>query len=177
MSSRSRYRRASAEGHQTAELARCAWSVSASLAHLRNMGVGPNDVFLFWGVFRASERGSTGWRYVGPRRHLIFGWLQVEHIVDLGSNGSQALTRYPWLAQHPHARAGWAANNSIFVARELLSIGDGIPGYGVWDRVIMLTAEGARSPSLWNVPPWLDPTCGGVGMSYHPAAGGWVVGT
>jgi hypothetical protein len=32
----------------------------------------------------------------------------------------------------------------------------------------MLTAEGATSPSLWNVPPWLDPTCGGVGMSYHP---------
>jgi hypothetical protein len=142
--------------------------VSASLAHLRNMGVGPNDVFLFWGLFRACECRSTGWHYFGPRQHLIFGWLQVERVLDLGSDGTHALTLYPWLAQHPHARPGWVANNSIFIARQFLSIDDAIPGYGVWDRPIMLTAERAPSPSLWNVPPWLDPTCGGVGMSYHP---------
>lgn len=142
--------------------------VSASLAHLRNMGVGPNDVFLFWGLFRACERRSTGWYYVGPRQHLIFGWLQVEQALDLGPDGSNVLTQYPWLAQHPHARAGWTANNAIFIARKFLSIGDAIPGYGILDRPITLTAEGATSPSLWNVPPWLDPTCGGVGMSYHP---------
>ena len=57
---------------------------SAALSHLRNAGVGPGDVFLFWGLFRECERGPSGWRYVGPRRHAIFGWLQVDIIVDLG---------------------------------------------------------------------------------------------
>jgi hypothetical protein len=143
--------------------------VSAALVHLRNMRVGCDDVFLFWGLFRVCERHSTGWKYVGPRRHLIFGWLQVDEVLDLGSDGSRALSRYPWLAQHPHARPGWTVNNAIFVGREFLSIGNGaIPGYGVWNRPIMLTAEGAASASVWDVPRWLDPICGGVGMSYHP---------
>jgi Nucleotide modification associated domain 3 len=143
--------------------------VSVSLAHLRNMGVGPGDVFLFWGLFRKCERRSTGWRYAGPRQHLIFGWLQVDDVLDLGCDGSHALIRYPWLAQHPHVRPGWTANNAIFLAREFLSISDdAIPGYGVLRRPIVLTAEGATTPSLWDVAPWLDPICGGVGMTYHP---------
>jgi hypothetical protein len=143
--------------------------VSTPLAHLRNMGVGPDDVFLFWGLFRTCKLRSTGWHYVGPRQHLMFGWLQVEDVLDLGRDGSHALTRYPWLAQHPHARPGWTTNNAIFVAREFLSIGDGtIPGYGVLRRPIVLSAEGATMPSLWDVAASLDPTCGGVGMTYHP---------
>jgi Nucleotide modification associated domain 3 len=92
--------------------------VSAALAHLRNMRVGPDDLFLFWGLFRSCERRSTGWNYVGPRRHVIFGWLQIDEVLDLGADGSKVLKRYPWLAQHPHARAGWTANNVIFIGRE-----------------------------------------------------------
>jgi hypothetical protein len=57
---------------------------------------------LFWGLFRKCERGPTGWRYAGPRRHVIFGCLQVDEVVDLGSDGSHALTRHPWLLQHAH---------------------------------------------------------------------------
>lgn len=143
--------------------------VSTALSHLRNTGVGPGDIFLFWGLFRACEHGPTGWRYRGPRRHVIFGWLQIDAIVDLGSDGSHALARYPWLVQHPHARPGWTSKNAIFLAREALTIGDGIiPGYGVFSRPIMLTMESAANPSTWSVPSWLDPSCGGVGMTYNP---------
>lgn len=28
---------------------------------------------------------------------------------------------------------------------------------------------GARLPSMWCVPDWLNPCRGGVGMTYHPA--------
>ena len=61
--------------------------------------------------------------------------------------------------------------NWIFVAREFLSLGNGAwPGYGVFDRPVMLTAEDAPTPSTWDIPAWLDPTQGGVGMTYHPAS-------
>jgi hypothetical protein len=144
--------------------------VSAALSHLRNMSVGPGDIFLFWGLFRPCEQSSTGWRYTGPRRHAIFGWLQVDAVVELGSDGSHALTEYPWLVQHPHVRSGWSANNAIFIAKETLTFGDGaIPGYGVFNRAITLTMAGASTPSLWTVPAWLDPVCEGVGMTYNPA--------
>jgi hypothetical protein len=143
--------------------------VSAALSHLRNTGVGPGDMFLFWGLFRPCEQGPTGWRYTGPRRHVIFGWLQIDAIVDLGPDGSHVLTQYPWLVQHPHARPGWSTNNAIFLAKETLTFGDGaIPGYGVFDRPITLTMEGASKSSSWTVPAWLDPVCGGVGMTYNP---------
>jgi len=33
-----------------------------------------------------------------------------------------------------------------------------------------LTADGAERATQWSVPRWLDPTQGGVGMSYHPAS-------
>jgi len=143
--------------------------VSSALSHLRTAGVDAGDIFLFWGLYRTCERTATGWRYAGPRIHLIFGWLQVDAVIDLGNDGSHVLAQYPWLVRHPHVRPGWSNNNAIFVARDVLSVGEGaIPGFGVFRRPIILTAEGAPTPSTWSVPAWLDPTSGGVGMTYHP---------
>jgi hypothetical protein len=142
---------------------------STALSHLENQGVEENDLFLFWGLFREVEMRGEAWRYVGPRRHLIFGWLQVESIEKLGTDCSDLLARCPWLAQHPHPRPGWRTKNSLFLAREVLSFGNGsLPGYGVFRRPFVLTAQGAKNPSAWNVPDWLDPTREGVGMTYHP---------
>lgn len=141
----------------------------AALSHLRNAEVGPDDLFLFWGLYRSCAWTTAGWHYAGPRRHGIFGWLQVDDIVDLGPDGSHALVRYPWLERHPHVRPGWTNQNAIFIAREVLSIGDGTTlGYGVFDRVIPLSSDKSDMPSTWVVPAWLDPTVGGVGMTYHP---------
>lgn len=142
---------------------------SAALSHLRNAGVGPGDVFLFWGLFRTCEQGPNGWRYAGSKQHVLFGWLQVDDVIDLGCDGSHALKKYPWLERHPHVRPGWKDRNAIFVGKKDLTIGDGkIPGFGVFDRPIVLTAEGSETPSTWAVPPWLDLLGGGVGMTYHP---------
>ena len=142
---------------------------SRALSHLENQRVAEDDMFLFWGLFREVEMRGEAWRYVGPRRHLIFGWLQVESIVKLGTDGSELLARCPWLAQHPHARSGWRTKNALFLAREVLSFGNGsLPGYGVFRRPFMLTAENAKGPSEWSVPAWLDPQRGGVEkMTYH----------
>lgn len=143
--------------------------VSAALSHLRNARVGPGDLFLFWGLFRICERAPRGWHYAGPRRNVVFGWLQVDDVVELGPDRSHALERYPWLIRHPHVRPGWTRSNAIFLAKEVLSIGNGrIPGFGVFDRAIMLTVEDAATPSTWAIPAWLDPMNGGVGMTYHP---------
>jgi len=143
--------------------------VGAALSHLRNAKIGRDDLFLFWGLYRPCVRTTAGWRYVGPRRHGIFGWLQAEDVVDLGPDGSHALARYPWLERHPHVRSGWTNQNAIFIAREVLGIGDGtIPGYGVFNRLITLTSDNSGTPSTWDAPAWLDPIVGGVGMTYHP---------
>jgi hypothetical protein len=143
--------------------------VSAALSHLQNCGVGPDDLFLFWGLFRTCEHRSSGWRYSGPRQHAIFGWLQVGEVISLGTDGSHVLQKHPWLKDHPHVRAGWPSSNAIYIARSRLSfVNSMIAGYGVFDRPIMLPADGSATASTWSVPGWLDPSNGGVGMTYHP---------
>jgi hypothetical protein len=135
---------------------------SGPLSLLKNEGVTKGDLFLFWGVFREAKLQGT-WRYVGPRRNLIFGWLQVESIEPVVTPETDLLARYPWLSQHPHVRPGWGTRNAVFLGRELLSFGDGsLPGYGVFRRPFMLTANGAKRASEWTVPAWLNPQLGGV---------------
>jgi hypothetical protein len=143
---------------------------STALSHLKKQGVGKDDLFLFYGLFRDVEMRGGSWRYLGPRRHLIFGWLQIESIVKPQTDSSGLLGSYPWLSQHPHMQLGWrTAKNAVFLAREVLSFGrDFLPGYGVFQRPFMLTAEGATGPSEWSAPCWLDPKRGGVEkLTYH----------
>ena len=51
----------------------------AAETHLRRQGVGPGDIFLFYGWFRQAEMVGGRFRYVpnAPDWHVLFGWLQV----------------------------------------------------------------------------------------------------
>jgi hypothetical protein len=143
--------------------------VGAAQTHLSNAGVTRGDLFLFWGLFRRVERRDR-WTFVGSPEHRIFGWLLVDDIVDLGPAGSCALRSRPWLKDHPHARDGWGRQNALYVATEQLHLNNsniGLPGWGVFSRGLRLTVEGTK-PSTWAVPDWLNPSRGGVGMTYHP---------
>lgn len=136
---------------------------AASQGHLDRCGVGPGDLFLFFGLHREAVReAGGGLRFRGPRRHLVHGWLQVGEVL----RGPTAATWPGWLAYHPHALPGWPPNNTVHVARERLTFAD-LPGFGLLAAGHALTADRASGPSLWRVPAWLDPTAGGVGMTYH----------
>ena len=56
-----------------------------SQTHLENQGVGPGDLFLFFGLFRQVEKSRNGWRFVrgAPRQHIIWGWLQIGAICQV----------------------------------------------------------------------------------------------
>ena len=150
----------------------------AASRHLMNRGVQKGDVFLFFGLFRPL-RTSPRLEFVGRSHHRIFGWLQIDEIIPVGADGTWVLTRHPWLSYHPHARTGWhnVTNNALYLATERLHI-DGaptdLPGWGSLRSGLTLTAEGERA-SIWQVPAWLHPHAGGVGMTYHPA-GRWMPG-
>ena len=60
--------------------------VEAAQRHLENQGVGPGDLFLFFGWFRAVEPGNGGtWYYdrTAPHVHRLFGWLQISEVVPV----------------------------------------------------------------------------------------------
>jgi hypothetical protein len=141
----------------------------AAQGHLANQGVQPGDLFVFWGLFQPVAHDGR-WRFVGRPEHRVWGWLQIAEIIELGADGTHAVTARPWLKAHPHARAGWCAQNVLYVASEELTLGAralSLPGSGVLRTGHRLTARGAN-PSTWRVPDWLNPRRGGSGMTYHP---------
>jgi len=131
--------------------------VGAAQGHLRNQGVGPGDLFLFFGLFRAVERGSDGWRWTGTAHHALFGWLRIGEVLAGETLTPAAVAERPWLAAHPHACTGWPASNAIYCAADSLDLpgAAALPGAGVFVRGARLTAPDAPC-SLWTVPSWLE---------------------
>jgi hypothetical protein len=142
--------------------------VSAAQSHLANQRVDVGDLFIFWGLFRPVEYRQR-WMFIGERQHCVWGWLQVGEIVHLGADGSHALAERPWLVDHPHVRAGWNAQNVLYIASDELILGRkklALPGFGSLREGYTLS-HGGRTPSVWRVPDWLHPLKGGCGMTYH----------
>ena len=100
--------------------------VDSAEGHLARQGVGPDDLFLFFGSFRHVERASDGgWRYAdrSPAVHRLFGWLQVAEVVAVGNEIASARAARPWLSAHPHLHGGpWPPNNTIYVSTRMLTI-------------------------------------------------------
>ena len=154
--------------------------VETAQRHLENQGVGPGDLFLFFGWFRAVEPENAGtWRYVpnAPDVHRLFGWLQVSEVVSVGENLSVARSVRPWLSAHPHLNRRWR-NNTVYIASETLNV-EGLTarsGAGLFsgnaDR-FTLTAPGSTSRGKWRLPWWFYPPGSCPTLSYHPDNDRW----
>ncbi len=148
--------------------------VEKAQSHLENQGVGPGDLFLYFGWFRAVEPGHEGtWRYVrnAPHVHRLFGWLQVAVAVPVGENLTRARAERPWLAGHPHLNRRWD-KNTVYIARDTLNVKglNARSGAGLFvgngDR-FTLTASGSANRSRWRLPLWFYPPGGRPVLSYH----------
>jgi hypothetical protein len=159
--------------------------IGAAQTHLVNQGVGPGDLFLFFGWFRQVEKSGERWRYVrgSPDLHLVFGYLQVESVVPVPRAPTSTVRQYPWLASHPHvARAAQysGGNNTIYIGCERLDLGGvrtSLPGaasFARFGRQRQLTSPG-RTRSVWQLPRWFLPTEGGASLSYHENPARWSV--
>lgn len=123
----------------------------AAQTHLERQGVGPGDLFVFFGLFRDGSE---------PPHHRIFGYLQADETIAMTD---AAEGRHAELAKlgHPHALGMHASNDVVWCGR-------GRTGAPASD-FLRLTAPGAL-PSLWKVPAWLFET----GLSYHGKPERWL---
>lgn len=147
-------------------------------SHLRNQGVGPGDLFLFFGLFRRVERREGAWRFAPEARpcHLLWGWMQVDEVVSLEGGLPPGLE---WAWDHPHAQRLKAARNTLYLARPRLAlegVADGLPGAGVFAHEAparRLTAPGAEQVSAWALPRCFYPGDGQPPLSYHADPSRW----
>ena len=159
--------------------------VDAAQAHLEGCGVTIGDLFLFFGWFRRVEPDENGhYRFVkgAPDLHVIYGWLQVGEVIRVNDKPSCVPQ---WASYHPHFYGERGANNTVYIAREILKL-DGVPatisGGGVFERYhedLCLTAPGEDRRSVWRLPAWFYPKNERVPLSYHrnrkrwEQRGGW----
>lgn len=127
--------------------------VGAAQSHLANQGVGPGDVFLFFGLFREERQ---------PPHHRIFGYLAVAEVVPLNGCAPARLDELRLLG-HPHALRREGQDDTIYV-------GQGRKADHARDT-LRLSVPGA-SPSLWRRPDWLRQG----NLTYHQRADRWLSG-
>ena len=139
--------------------------VDGPQTELKNQGIGPGDLFLFFGLFQEVEEvAESKWRRApdAPRVHRVFGWLQVSEIVTVGVDTAGAVKARPWLRAHPHVNGrSWPANNTIYLPTPKLCIDGsdiGVDGGGVFrsadDRRYTLTSItcAGEGSSHWKLP-------------------------
>lgn len=134
----------------------------SSQKHLENHGIGPGDIFLFFGWFRQTESVGGKLRFVKNEqgKHIIWGYFQVDATYrSYGELPSQ-------FSYHPHATPERFSkkSNCIYSAAEKLSPGKDSHGYGTfkYHPSLVLTKEGF-SRSRWQLPEFFKD----VGISYH----------
>lgn len=118
--------------------------------HLARHGVGPGDLFVFFGLFR-----ETG----GRPHHRIFGYLRVAKLIHLASAGPTEVRELA-VPDFPHLLGMHAANDVIYS-------GAGRSAASAPDALRLTIPEGP--PTRWRVPAWLHRT----GLSWHPPGKRW----
>lgn len=150
--------------------------VGAAQTVLARAGVGPGDLFLFFGWFRRVTRSSSRLEYVkgAPDLHVLWGWFQIGEVITIDGASPPA-----WMAYHPHLVPGSrAANNTLYVASETLAVGgvaNDVPGAGTfatYDDRLRLTKP-ACSRSSWSLPRWFHPGPGRPPLGYHHDPARW----
>ena len=110
--------------------------VGAAQSHLANQGVGPGDVFLFFGLFRKDREAP---------HHRIFGYLEVAGVVPLSGCDPVRLAEF---ARHKHPHALWREGKDDTVYE-----GRGSKASHASDA-LRLSMPGSP-PTIWRRPEWL----------------------
>ena len=150
----------------------------AAESHLENQGVGPGDIFLFFGLFREVEKSAVRWRYTPGSKpiHVLFGWLQVAKRIAVSDWPADA----PWALYHPHFRREPHPKNVVYVGAERLTLpgleSSAIPGAGLFAAFtpeLQLTEPQCGRPGLWLLPDWFHPDRRDSALTYHGGAARW----
>ena len=136
----------------------CAFGqVGPAQSHLARHGVGPGDIFLFFGLFSDPDGRN--------RHHRIFGYQRIAQVIPLGAEPRTELSPAGLPRPHPHTLGDWSGAKS-----NTLYVGEGWRARRA-DPALRLTGEDG-SISVWNVPPWFR----AAGLSYHANPVRWLDG-
>lgn len=124
--------------------------------HLKKEGVGPGDLFLFYGWFRHTviSNGKLYYNCSIPDIHIILGYLQVDYVLTK----KDEIKSKPWLNNHPHSYGKLlnSERNAIYVAKKKLDLDDKYAGGGCFkfDDSLVLTETNPKINPKKNLTIW-----------------------
>jgi hypothetical protein len=138
----------------------------SSQTHLENEGVGEDDLFLFFGLFRRAtcKDDSAYFERSSRQAHVIWGWLQVSNRFRL--QRGQLPESLKSATHHPHLDYRDRDINCMYVGSPSLSFCDNVAGAGIFDRyddALRLTSLDEYRCSHWTLPSFFAK----AGMTYH----------
>ncbi|NNK15048.1 MAG: hypothetical protein HKP52_12490 [Desulfofustis sp.] len=150
----------------------------AAQGHLRNQRVGPGDLFLFYGLFKETDKEESKyrWKKSAVARHIIWGWLQVDEIFEVTPD---LAVKYGWMSYHPHFEHADDRNNVIYLSKQILKApgSEARPGSGVFSHInpalLLSSARWGSGASSWELPGWCYPKKGVYPLSYHGKMERW----
>lgn len=109
--------------------------------HLDKMGVGVDDVFLFYGMFRPTEYrqdGTLAYKKTVPIQHIIYGYMRVGTVLR---DPIKIKDEYYW---HPHAAKKSFPDNRLYLPAD----------YGVfsYNEKFLLSKPNQPNRRLWSLP-------------------------
>ncbi len=150
--------------------------------HLRNENIKPGDIFLFFGLFRRINFFSKEIRWDRKSRpmYVLWGWLQIDSILDVNEDVHKNIEKYLWLKYHPHLHKKKVKSNTLYIARKHLSFPNledkKYPGAGTFLHLsnhLILSDPLAERPTIWKLPLWFYPRNGKVPLTYHSKLDRW----
>ena len=151
--------------------------VGAAQRHLANCGVGPGDIFLFFGWFAHTQIDRTGRiRYVRGDKgfHAICGWMEIAEALP----AEQFAAKNPWAwQQHPHLQSSMPehyTHNTIYAAAVASSGVPGVPGAAAfrYSHKCRLSKPGC-SRTVWSLPACFHPDNTKSPLTYHGSRERW----
>jgi Nucleotide modification associated domain 3 len=136
-----------------------------SASHLNNQGVTAGDLFVFFGWFRKTEVSTDGTLRFCPSdkhgRHIIFGWLEVEEIVEVGDAGFSGDQQF--LNRHAHVQFVKERPNQIYIGSRS---GLGSGSFSKDREQLVLTKPNCKR-SEWRLPSAFESVFRERDMTYH----------
>ena len=162
----------------------------AAQSHLKNKGVGPGDIFLFFGWFKQCESINGKLKYVksAPDLHILYGWLQISELIRVNEyhqtlnlfNIEKGRNIPEWLKEHPHLIGNsYGDLDTLYLSTDKLTVNNittDYPGSGMFNflnKKHILTKNG-KTRSVWQLPNWMYPSGQKLPLSYNEKLDKWI---
>ena len=151
----------------------------AAAGHLVEQDVGEGALFLFFGRFRRAARrrnGEHAWEPGSASFHAVFGYLEVDHPIDLpaGDGSVEARDAKAFAPSFPHFHELMPRRVVVYVARRRLSFAPSRPGFGLfrYRDELRLTHLAASRVRCWRLPACFSEV---ERLTYHGPPASWSV--